>query len=79
MKAELDLKILNVLEKNTQGLSTLAVSTLCGINRRTATKHLDALAKKEFIVKQTIHQRMFLFFLSTGCTTQTERDEIEID
>jgi len=77
MKAGLDLKILKVLKKNPQGLSTLAVSTRCGINRRTATKHLGALAQKGDVIKQTIHPKMFLFFLSPGCTTQMECDRIE--
>jgi predicted ArsR family transcriptional regulator len=64
MKANLDSKILAVLEDNPKGLSTLQVSRLCQINRRTARNHLDALVRRGKVVQQIIHSRMFLFSLA---------------
>jgi len=64
MKANLDEKILALLEDNQNGLSTLQVSRLCQINRRTARNHLEALVGAGKVVQQIIHSKMFLFSLA---------------
>jgi len=57
----LDAKILLELEKSEFGLSTLAISKNCGINRLTATRHLKKLVENGNVIQRVLHQRMFLF------------------
>jgi response regulator of citrate/malate metabolism len=57
----LDIKILSELEKSQYGLSTLAVSRNCKINRLTAKRHLAKLVESGEVIRQAIHQKLFIF------------------